>query len=56
MYGKAAKEDESFQAYLDKWIYGSRDFEDYLAKLDPAALERIKADPVLGYAPGLDRR
>ena len=56
MYGKAAKEDESFQAYLDQYIYGSRDFEDYLAKLDPAALERIKADPVLGYAPGLDRR
>lgn len=56
MYGQAAKQDASFREYLEQWILGSRDFTDYLAKLEPAALERIKADPVLGYAPGLDRR
>ncbi|MBU1275281.1 MAG: CoA transferase subunit A [Proteobacteria bacterium] len=56
MYGQMAVDDDAFRRYLDQWIHGSRDFEDYLAKLDPAALERIKADPVLGYAPGLDRR
>lgn len=56
MYGQMAVDDDAFRRYLDQWIHGSRDFEDYLAKLDPAALERIKADPALGYAPGLDRR
>lgn len=56
MYGQMAADDDAFRRYLDQWIYGSRDFNDYLAKLDPAGLERIKADPILGYAPGLDRR
>ncbi len=56
MYGQMAADDDAFRRYLDQWIYGSRDFEDYLALVEPAALERIKADPALGYAPGLDRR
>ena len=51
-----AGDDDGFQRYLDEWILGPDTWEDYLEKVGQKDLARIKADPKLGYAPGLDRR
>ncbi len=56
LYQMAAKDDESFGNYLDEWVYGIPDQITYLEKVGVRDLLRIKADPSLGYARGLDRR
>ena len=56
LYRKMAGDDDGFQRYLDEWILGPDTWEDYLEKVGQKDLARIKADPKLGYAPGLDRR
>lgn len=56
LYKKAAKDDGAWKAYLDEWVYGVKSHEEYLEKLGATALLTIKADPVLGYAVGLDRK
>ncbi len=56
LYGQMAQSDEGFQEYLEEWVLGPESHEDYLAKIGVKDLLRIKADPVLGYAKGLDRR
>jgi len=56
MYKVMAKDDAQWQRYLDEWVYGVADHEDYLDKVGGSALMRIRADSVLGFAPGLDRR
>ena len=56
MYRDIAKDDDSFKRYLDEWVYGVKGHEEYLDKLGVRALMAIKANPVIGYTPGLDRR
>jgi len=56
MYADMAKDDANFELYLKEWVYGIPDQTTYLEKVGLARLERIRADPSLGYAPGLDRR
>ncbi len=56
MYRGAAKDDDSFRRYLDEWVYGVKNHDEYLDKLGGAGLLAIKANPVIGYTPGLDRR
>jgi glutaconate CoA-transferase subunit A len=56
LYGRAAKHDESFRAYLEEWVLAPASHEEYLGLVGVRDLLRIKADPVLGYAKGLDRR
>ena len=51
-----AREAETTQAWLDEWVYGVAGHEEYVAKVGAELLARIKADPVRGYAIGLDRR
>jgi glutaconate CoA-transferase subunit A len=51
-----AKDDESFKHYLDEWVYGVPTHEEYLNRVGAAALLSIKANPVVGYAQGLDRK
>ena len=55
-YRRVARDDEAWAAFLDEWVYGPAGHDDYLARLDERQLARIKADPVRGYAIGLDRR
>jgi glutaconate CoA-transferase subunit A len=55
-YRKAAKDDDAYAAWLQKWIYSVADHDAYLAEVGDAQLQKIKADPVRGYAVGLDRR
>lgn len=55
-YRKAAHDDEAFREYLNRWVYDIKKHEDYLDRIGGAALAAIKANPVIGYKPGLDRR
>ena len=55
-YKKVAKDDESFKQYLEEWVYGVSTHEEYLDRIGVAALLSIKANPVVGYAQGLDRK
>jgi glutaconate CoA-transferase subunit A len=56
MYKRIAKDDRLFKKYLKEWIHNVSSHEEYLDKVGVKALGKIKANPVLGYAPGLDRR
>ena len=56
LYRDMASSDEGFQRYLEEWVLPFETQEEYLAKVGAPELERIKANRVLGYAPGLDRR
>lgn len=56
LYRKAAENDGAFKEYLDQWVYGVRSHEEYLEKVGSTTLFQIKANPVLGYAVGLDRK
>jgi len=56
MYKKIAKDDILFKHYLDEWVYGIASHDEYIDKIGASTLLKIKADPILGYASGLDRR
>jgi glutaconate CoA-transferase subunit A len=56
LYKQAAKDDNLFKEYLDEWVYGTSGHDAYLDKVGVEALLAIKANPILGYAPGLDRK
>jgi glutaconate CoA-transferase subunit A len=55
-YRRIARDDEAWAAFLEEWVYGLAGHDDYVAKVGAQQLARIKADPVRGYAIGLDRR
>jgi glutaconate CoA-transferase subunit A len=56
LYKKVADDDMTFKEYLDEWVYGVKSHEEYLEKIGSTTLLQIKANPVLGYAVGLDRK
>lgn len=56
LYKKVADDDRTFKEYLDEWVYGVKSHEEYLEKIGSTNLLQIKANPVLGYAVGLDRK
>jgi glutaconate CoA-transferase, subunit A len=55
-YKKVAEDDAAFKDYLEEWVYGAKSHVEYLDKVGVEMLFKIKANPVLGYAPGLDRK
>jgi glutaconate CoA-transferase, subunit A len=55
-YKAVAKDDEAWAGYLDEWVYGVADHDAYLDKVGASQLCRIRANTVIGYTPGLDRR
>ena len=55
-YKRVARDDEAYETWLAKWVFGVADHDDYLAKVGGEQLARLAADPVRGYAVGLDRR
>lgn len=55
-YSKAAKDEDLFKKYLDDWVYGINSWDDYLAKVGIGTFIAIKANPIIGYAVGLDRK
>ncbi|AFM23549.1 CoA transferase subunit A [Desulfomonile tiedjei] len=56
LYKDVAARDDLFSEYLDEWVYSVPNEEAYLEKVGVANLMKIKANPAIGYAPGLDRR
>ncbi len=56
LYKKVADNDDLFRKYLDEWVFGVSSHEAYLEKIGSKALLSLKANPILGYAPGLDRK
>ena len=56
LYKKMANDDAMFNEYLNEWVYGVTSHEEYLGKVGSTTLFQIKANPVLGYAVGLDRK
>ena len=57
LYHDAAKEDTTFQQYLDKFVLRVKDYAEYLEAMGGAArLESLRADPAYGYRPDLRRR
>jgi glutaconate CoA-transferase subunit A len=55
-YKKVANDDSLFKEYLHEWVYGVKSHEEYLEKIGVTQLQKIKANSVLGYAAGLDRK
>jgi len=51
LYQKAANSPEGFQVYLDRFVYGVKDFEEYLEIAGtPKTYRRLAIDPRLGYS------
>lgn len=57
LYHEGAEDDQSFQQYLDKFIYGVKNHSEYLEAVGGTSrLDALKADPNFGYSPDLKRR
>jgi len=56
LYKRTAEDDDLFRKYLEEWVYSIPTHEAYLEKVGLVDLHRIRANPALGYAPGLDRK
>lgn len=56
MYKDMAQDDKLFGEYIDEWVYGVSSHEEYLNKVGGTALVRIRANTIVGYTPGLDRK
>jgi glutaconate CoA-transferase subunit A len=50
-YDKASKTDEGFKAYVDKYVYGTKNQEEYLDLLGASRLLNLRVVPGLGYVP-----
>jgi len=57
LYHKRARDNKTFEEFLDEYIYSTKDWEEYLKKIGgDEKLRKLKADKKLGYAPKLKRR
>lgn len=49
-YTDASKRPETWQSYLDEYVYGPQDHYDYLKRIGGLSkIMRLRADPLLGY-------
>ena len=55
LYAERAKSEATLKTYLETYVFGTRDHGEYLALIGDDTLNRLRADPKVGYAPGLDR-
>ena len=55
-YRDAAKEETTYQKYLDTYIYGVANHMTLMDRIGPERRNAISADPRTGYAVNLDRR
>lgn len=50
-YQKAARDPKTFQEYLQKYVLGVKDFQEYLDRaLTPSRMQSLRYDPRLGYS------
>ena len=50
MYDVVSKTQEDFNKFLDEWVYGVANHEEYLNKLGATRLLDLRVVPGLGYA------
>lgn len=56
-YHTSAKDDDTYQQYLDTYVYGVPNHDTYLETIGGSAwLDTLRADPAYGYNPHLRRR
>ncbi len=55
MYDKASRDDQSFKAFLDEWVYGVKDHNEYINKVGVSTLTGLHVTPGFGFKPGLKR-
>jgi glutaconate CoA-transferase, subunit A len=55
-YGDQARDESLYRDYLDRCVFGVKDYQAFLDLQDAGQLARIQADPHKGYAIGLDRK
>ena len=56
-YHESARDEAAFRAYLQKYVFGTRDHGSYLEAVGGASrLDGLRAAPGFGYSPGLRRR
>ncbi len=55
-YRNMAEEDGRFATYLDQWVYQPKTHSEYLDRIGSARLAEIRADSILGYRKGLERK
>lgn len=56
-YHQCARDDQGYQRYLEKYVYGAQDHCQYLELVGgPARLKELAAAPGYGYSPNLRRR
>ena len=56
LYQKVAKNDSEWQNYLDKYVYGVKDRQEFLELIGKDRLQTLHADKEIGYNPSLNRR
>lgn len=57
LYHEKARSDEGLKEYLDEFVYGVKDHQEYLEKVGgEKKIRKLAADPDLGYAANLKRR
>lgn len=52
---KATRTQEGFDEWAEEWIFGVKDFQEYLSKLGAERLKSLEADPSLGYSATMKR-
>lgn len=52
----ASKSDATLSEFLEQYVYGVTNHNEYLEKLDQEIFDKISADPNLGYRANLDRK
>lgn len=55
-YPKVAKDEAEWQKYVDEYIFGVKDRQEFLQLIGAERLESLKADPEYGYNHGMKRR
>ncbi len=56
LYQKVAKNDSEWQGYLDKYVYGTKDRQEFLELIGMDRLQTLRADKEAGYNLSLNRR
>jgi len=56
MYDKVSADDQLFEEFLNEWIRGTKDHNEYLNKLGASRLLGLKVKNGFNYVPGLKRR
>ncbi len=55
-YLEASRSQENMDVWMKKWILDMESFQDYLRLVGPKRLEKLKADPEVGYSVDIKRR